>query len=154
MGSKKNNLGSLAEFTTKPVFQLAIPVRDLTATRVFYCDVLGCAAIRSDTRSIDFNFFGYPLSAQLVDDALERVTDSQTIGPSGAVLPRFGLIIGWEDWHRAVDHLNYIGVGFNAPPQVLAKGLLEEHATFSLQDPGGNCLEFKAFRNATDFLMT
>lgn len=150
MGSKKNSLGSLAEFTTKPVFQLAIPVRDLAATRVFYGDVLGCAAIRSDTYSIDFNFFGYPLSAQLAEEAHGRV-DSGVIDPSATLLPRFGLIIGWEDWHRAVDHLNYIGVGFKVPPQVHAKGLPAEYASFSLQDPSGNCLEFKAFKNAADF---
>jgi len=52
----------------------------------------------------------------------------------------------WEDWHRAVDHMTYIGVEFRVQPHVRFKDKVGEQATFFLADPSGNCLEFKAFK--------
>ena len=62
--------------------------------------------------------------------------------------------MGWDDWHRAVDHMNYIGVAFRVAPQVRFEGETGEQATFFLEDPAGNCLEFKAFRQPTDIFAT
>ena len=108
------NLGPLEEFEGRPSFHLAFPVTDLEATRNFYVDVLGCHVGRSADRWIDFNFFGFQLTAHLVDErsmAAHNHVDSHEIP-----VPHFGLIMSWDDWHRAVDHMNYIGIEFVVKP--------------------------------------
>jgi extradiol dioxygenase family protein len=55
--------------------------------------------------------------------------------------------MSWKDWHRAVDHMNYIGVDFKVAPYTASKGTQEESAIFCLYDPSDNILEFRAYRN-------
>jgi len=60
-------------------FHLAIPVRDITGTREFYVDILGCTVGRESKTWIDFNFFGHQLSAHVSPDELEQTgTNSVT----------------------------------------------------------------------------
>ena len=42
-------------------FHLAIPVKEITETRYFYRDILGCEEGRSSDHWVDFNFFGHQL---------------------------------------------------------------------------------------------
>ena len=58
---------AVEEFRLRPLFHLAFPVTDLEATRNFYVDVLGCRVGRSAARWIDFDFFGYQITAHLVE---------------------------------------------------------------------------------------
>jgi uncharacterized protein len=133
------------EFRQRPLFHLAFPVRDLEAARNFYVDVLGCRIGRSAETWIDFDFFGYQITAHLVGD--RSIAGSNSVDGHDIPVPHFGLIMSWEDWHRAVDHMNYIGVSFRIAPHIRFKQAAAEQATFFLEDPSGNCLEFKAFRN-------
>ena len=55
--------------------------------------------------------------------------------------------MGWEDWHRAVDHLNYVGVRYLEAPHFEARGATDERAEFCIADPSGNCLGFLAYRH-------
>lgn len=151
--ASKTSPGPLEEFATRPIFHCAYPVRDLEAARAFYVDVLGCRVGREDPRWIDFNFFGYQITAHLVDTAGAPLP-TNAVDEHDIPIPHFGLIMGWEDWHRAVDHLNYIGVGFRVPPHIRFKGQPGEQATFFLEDPSGNCLEFKAFKDFADIFRT
>jgi hypothetical protein len=142
----------LEEFRGRPSFHLAFPVRDLEATRSFYVDVLGCSVGRSADAWIDLNFFGYQITAhQIIDDDI-RLTNN--VDEHDIPIPHFGLIMDWEDWHRAVDHMSYIGVSFRVEPHVRFKGKVGEQATFFLEDPSGNCLEFKAFKEPGDIFGT
>lgn len=136
------------EFQQAPLFHLAFPVRNLEETRAFYVDVLGCQTGRSSASWIDFNFFGYQITAHLVGN-LEKMPEKIVDGHDIPV-PHFGLIMSWEDWHRAVDHMNYIGIAFRVGPHIRFKDAVGEQATFFLEDPSGNCLEFKAFRRQAD----
>ena len=145
MAKSKKQPAAVEEFQQRPLFHLAFPVSDLEAARNFYVDILGCTKGRSSDNWIDFNFFGYQITAHLVGDGSKlefNAVDGQDIP-----VPHFGLIMSWEDWHRAVDHMNYIGVVFRVAPHIRFKDTLEEQATFFLEDPAGNCLEFKAFRD-------
>lgn len=143
---------AVEEFRQRPLFHLAFAVDDLEATRNFYVDVLGCRVGRTSDTWIDFDFFGYQITAH-------RVAEQQT-APTNAVdgqaipIPHFGLIMSWEDWHRAVDHMNYIGVNFRVAPHIRFQDEPGEQATFFLEDPAGNCLEFKAFRDPADVFRT
>ena len=148
MAKEPANIGPLEEFESRPSFHLAFPVVDLEATRNFYVDILGCQEGRSDERWADFNFFGFQITAHLVNN--NQPTGVNTVDEHDIPIPHFGLIMSWEDWHRAVDHLTYIGVDFKVEPHIRFKGKTGEQATFFVSDPSGNCLEFKAFKNPGD----
>ena len=142
----------LEEFRGRPSFHLAFPVHDLEATRSFYVDVLGCGVGRCSETWLDLNFFGYQITAHQGLDSEIRLTSN--VDEHDIPIPHFGLIMDWEDWHRAVDHMVYIGAKFLVEPHVRFKGLVGEQATFFLEDPSGNCLEFKAFKEAADVFGT
>lgn len=148
MTQSKTQPPALAELQHTPLFHLAFPVRDLESTRTFYVDILGCQVGRSAPTWIDFNFFGYQLSAHLVNEHTVPLTNP--VDAHDIPVPHFGLVMNWEDWHRAVDHMNYIGIHFRVPPHIRFKDKVGEQGTFFLEDPSGNCLEFKAFRRQED----
>ncbi len=139
---------AVEEFRQRPLFHLAFPVDDLEAARRFYVDVLGCRVGRTDELWIDFDFFGYQITAHKTPP--RRLAGENAVDGHNIPIPHFGLIMSWEDWHRAVDHMNYIGVEFRVQPHVRFKDAVGEQATFFLQDPAGNCLEFKAFKDPAD----
>ena len=142
----------LEEFQGRPSFHLAFPVRDLEEARAFYVDVLACQVGRSTESWVDFNFFGFQITAHLSADPV--LESKSTVEDHDIPIPHFGLIMDWEDWHRAVDHMSYIGVKFRVQPHVRFKDQVGEQATFFLQDPSGNCLEFKAFKQPADVFGT
>ncbi|MGR8947050.1 MAG: VOC family protein [Gammaproteobacteria bacterium] len=148
MAKEQGSLGPLEEFESRPSFHMAFPVTDLEAARNFYVDIMGCREGRSAERWADFNFFGFQITAHLVESA--ELAGANSVDEHDIPIPHFGLIMSWEDWHRAVDHLTYIGVEFSVEPHIRFKGKIGEQATFFVADPSGNCLEFKAFKNPGD----
>ena len=152
MAKSKQAPAAVEEFRQRPLFHLAFRVHDLAATRNFYVDVLGCRVGRSSATWIDFDFFGYQISAHCL--AKDAPAPSNEVDGHDIPIPHFGLIMSWEDWHRAVDHMNYIGVSFRVAPHIRFKDQPGEQATFFLEDPSGNCLEFKAFKNIEDVFAT
>ena len=145
MTEKEKPSSAVEEFRQRPLFHLAFAVDDLATAENFYVDTLGCRVGRRGERWTDFDFFGYQITAHLAD--AERSSHANSVDGQNIPVPHFGLIMSWEDWHRAVDHMNYIGAQFRVEPHVRFQGADAEQATFFLQDPAGNCLEFKAFRN-------
>lgn len=143
---------AVEEFRQRPLFHLAFPVDDLEATRTFYVDVLGCRVGRTSETWIDFDFFGYQITAHRLGE--KKSAPTNPVDGHAIPIPHFGLIMSWEDWHRAVDHMNYIGVAFRVAPHIRFKDLPGEQATFFLEDPSGNCLEFKAFKRPEDVFRT
>ena len=132
-----------------PRFHLAFPVHDLGAARRFYGDLLGCPEGRSAERWVDFDFFGHQLSAHLVDEASEPEPTNPVDGD--AVPARhFGVILAWADFETLRDRLLDAGVRFRIPPRVRFQGEVGEQATMFLDDPSGNALELKAFRDPGD----
>ena len=137
MDNKPGKGGPLEEFTSQPRPCIAIAVHDLAVTRRFYEDTLGCRVVDERATGLTIDFFGCELDARLVARDGAQATQ---------LLPRFGLVMGWEDWHRAVDHLNYIGVRYLEAPRFDARGTPDERAEFCIADPSGNCLGFAAWR--------
>lgn len=126
-------------------FHLAFPVIDLEATRQFYTEVLGCEVGREAERWIDFDFRGNQVSAHLC----ERMPDIPTNTVDGKQVPvcHFGLVLDWSVWHALVAHMREVETSFLIEPHVRFAGQAGEQATLFLQDPSGNAIELKAFRD-------
>jgi hypothetical protein len=137
-----------------PPFHLAFPVRDLEATRAFYCDVLGCGVGREDTRWIDLDFFGHQITAHLVD-APQRAANAagepddaaNEVDGKAVPVPHFGAVLAWDDWHALADRLRAASVAFLIEPHIRFAGQVGEQATMFFCDPSDNAIELKSFRD-------
>ena len=127
-------------------FHLALPVDDLDAARAFYSTLLGCREGRCAPAWVDFDFFGHQLSVHLRP---EEVSTARTNPVDGDDVPvrHFGLVLPWADWQALHTRLAGAGVRFLLAPRVRFAGEIGEQGTFFVQDPAGNALEFKTFRD-------
>jgi hypothetical protein len=129
-----------------PPFHLAFPVHDLEAARSFYETVMGCRVGRTDTRWIDFDFFGHQITAHL---APNETTAAATNAVDGDDVPvrHFGAVLAWDDWHTTAARLRDAGSAFLIEPHIRFAGEVGEQATLFLRDPSGNAIELKSFRD-------
>lgn len=128
-------------------FHLAVPVRDLAAARKFYRDLLGCAEGRSSTEWVDFDFFGHQLVAHLDRSSQAQPPIHNPVDGKDVPVPHFGVVLEWARWEHLAQKLRSAGVVFGIEPGVRFAGQVGEQATMFFQDPSGNALEFKAFRD-------
>jgi uncharacterized protein len=131
-------------------FHYAFLVRDLSATRSFYVELLGCREGRSAPTWVDFDFFGHQLSAHLGDPSRNPSRNPANRGlvdGKAVPMPHFGAVLDWQDFDVLARRLESAGINFVLKPQVRYAGLPGEQATMFLLDPAGNALEFKAFRD-------
>jgi hypothetical protein len=135
-----------AEATLRP-FHLAIPVRDIAESRVFYGQLLGLSEGRSTDEWIDWDLYGHQLVTHL----------NPNLGPQGKVpvhvngvdgkgvpVPHFGVVLSLGDWQALAQRLAG-QVQFIIEPCTRFKGEVGEQSTLFFSDPSGNALEFKAF---------
>ncbi|HMZ82467.1 MAG TPA: VOC family protein [Acidobacteriota bacterium] len=127
-------------------FHLAFPVTNLEATRSFYADLLGCQVGREAERWIDFDLFGHQISAHLADSVVGKVA-SNDVDSKQVPIPHFGVILDWDTFHRLADRLQTARIEFIIEPYIRFQGEVGEQATMFFQDPSGNYLEFKAFKD-------
>lgn len=127
-------------------FHLAFPIRDITETRKFYGDLLGCEIGRSTDKWIDFNFFGHQLSAHIKPEEL-ALAHTNTVDGKYVPVRHFGAILPWKEWHELADKLKNQGIEFVIEPYIRFKGEIGEQATMFFLDPCGNALEFKSFQD-------
>lgn len=129
-----------------PLFHLAFPVADLSQTRTFYTELLGCKMGRSSPAWIDFNFFGHQVTAHLKPDELQA---AKTNAVDGKAVPvrHFGVILNWEKWHELAEKMKAHGTDFIIDPHIRFQGEVGEQATMFFLDPSGNALEFKSFKD-------
>jgi len=128
-------------------FHLAVPVADLAEARAFYGGLLGCPEGRSSPEWVDFDFFGHQLVAHLDAAAGARRAVHNEVDGQHVPVPHFGVVLGWEQWHALVERLRAAGTRFGIEPGIRFKGQVGEQATMFFQDPSGNALEFKSFRD-------
>lgn len=126
-------------------FHLAIPVSDLAQTRAFYTNILGFKEGRSSERWVDLNCYGHQLVIHLTDG--ERNSEHNPVDGHAVPVPHFGVVLNWADWEALADRLKNEGISFIIDPYVRFEGEVGEQATMFFQDPSGNALEFKAFKN-------
>ena len=60
-------------------FHLAIPVKEITTTRDFYRDTLGCKEGRSSDHWVDFDFFGHQLVIHITEEAQKAAVANQEL---------------------------------------------------------------------------
>jgi len=127
-------------------FHLAFPVDDLAAAEDFYAGLLGCSIGRRSPHWIDFDFFGNQITAHL---SPEECRDAAANPVDGKAVPvrHFGAVLDWADWEALAERLKAAGIDFLIAPYVRFEGKPGEQGTFFLNDPAGNALEFKTFRD-------
>ncbi|MBI4400588.1 MAG: VOC family protein [Nitrospirae bacterium] len=125
---------------SKILFHLAFPVSDLESTKRFYVDGLGCELGRESDSAVTLGLRGHQLVAQLTSQTLER---------QKGIYPRhFGLVFTSEkDWQALADRAKAKGLKFYQEPRRRYVGTRIEHATFFLEDPSHNLLEFKHYKH-------
>ncbi|MCY2961830.1 MAG: glyoxalase [Planctomycetota bacterium] len=129
-----------------PAFHLAFPVRDLVSTRAFYGGLLQCREGRSADLWVDFDLHGHQISAHVKPEACHPVGVNEVDG-DGVPVRHFGIVLEWESWHALAERLRAAGTPFRIAPKIRFRGEVGEQATFFLDDPSGNALEFKSFRD-------
>lgn len=127
-------------------FHLAIPVKDLELCRTFYRDVLQCKEGRSSEHWVDFDFFGHQLVIHQKDDFQPQKISNPVDGHDVPV-PHFGVVLQWEDWTILAERLQRKRTTFVIAPTIRFQGKVGEQATMFFNDPEGNALEFKAFKD-------
>ena len=133
-------------------FHLAFPITDIEKTQHFYHVILGCKQGRSAPKWIDFNFFGHQISAHLI-----AVNDQPATNPvDGDNVPvrHFGAILDWNTWEKLAERIEQHNYGFRITPRIRFQGKAGEQGTFFIDDPSGNSLEFKTFKNFNDIFNT
>ena len=127
-------------------FHLAFPIRDIEETINWYTSVLDCKIGRQDLNWVDFNFYGHQLSAHLISK--KNLKDS-TNPVDGKNIParHFGINLKLDTWKKLENKLKNKKLYFIVGPYIRFKGEKGEQATMFIQDPSGNILEFKAFKN-------
>ena len=128
-------------------FHLAVPVNDLAEARRFYGGLLGCEEGRSSPDWVDFDFFGHQLVAHVDHSGAPRLPVYNAVDGKDVPVPHFGVVLEWDHWHQLADKLRGAGIKFGIEPGIRFKGQVGEQATMFFQDPSGNALEFKAFRD-------
>ncbi|HUG73243.1 MAG TPA: VOC family protein [Steroidobacteraceae bacterium] len=128
-------------------FHLAVPVADLAEARRFYGGLLGCPEGRSSAEWVDFDFFGHQLVAHLDASGTARQPLHNEVDGQHVPVPHFGVVLAWNHWHELAAKLGAAGIRFRLEPGVRFQGEVGEQATMFFQDPSGNALEFKAFRD-------
>jgi extradiol dioxygenase family protein len=122
----------------RSLFHLAFPSTDLEATKRFYVDGLGCTLGRESASAVTLGLAGHQLVAHLIEQAPK---------PQKGIYPRhFGLVFtSKEDWQALCDRAKAKGLPFYQEPRRRFPGTRLEHATFFLEDPSRNLLEFKLY---------
>jgi uncharacterized protein len=128
-------------------FHLAVPVGDLAEARRFYGELLGCPEGRSSPEWVDFDFFGHQLVAHLDHSGQSRTPLHNPVDGKDVPVPHFGIVLEWVHWQSLAQRLKKAGIRFGIEPGIRFAGQVGEQATMFFQDPSGNALEFKAFRD-------
>lgn len=127
-------------------FHVAVPVDDLEKNRIFYRDILQCEEGRSDTKWVDFNLFGHQFVIHQIDGFIRHRPENPVDGKSVPV-PHFGVVLDMDDFWNLADHLKEHQIDFIIEPYIRFEGETGEQATMFFEDPAGNALEFKAFKD-------
>ncbi|MGA9270500.1 MAG: VOC family protein [Lutimonas sp.] len=136
--------------STLSPFHLAIPVKDLKLCRNFYRDVLLCKEGRSDNHWVDFDFFGHQLVIHQKEDFEPVNRVSNPVDGHDVPIPHFGVVLEWEEWHSLKDKLLKAKIDFVIEPYIRFRGQVGEQATMFFNDPEGNALEFKSFKDMSE----
>ena len=127
-------------------FHIAFPVNNLKNTKDFYTKILGCSLGRESNKWIDFNFYGHQVVAHLSPENCIKSNVNKVDGDMVSCR-HYGVILPWDKWKVLVEKIKNKKIRFIIKPKIRFKNLKGEQGTFFLEDPSGNVLEFKSFKN-------
>ena len=127
-------------------FHLAFPVYNISETKRFFVDIIGCKVGRRSEKWIDFNFFGHQISAHLNPEK-NTITPTNNVDNDNVPVRHFGIVLPWKEWNAFADKLKSNNVQFLIKPRTRFQGKAGEQATLFILDPSGNVLEFKSFKD-------
>jgi extradiol dioxygenase family protein len=130
-------------------FHFAFPVKNLEATKLFYNQLLGCPVGRVSGHWVDFNFFGHQISAHL-DPEMTISNKKSKVDGSEVPLNHFGAVLEKKTWDQLYEKLLAAGIDFVQEPKIRYKGKTGEHGSMFIEDPSGNVLEFKYYKERGD----
>ena len=130
-------------------FHLAFPVKNLNATKDFYKKILNCKIGRESKSWVDFNFYGHQIVAHLAPEECNYVS-SNKVDEDQIPCSHFGVILDWHEWEELYKKLDLLKINFLINPKIRFKNKSGEQGTFFIEDPSGNVLEFKTFKNNAD----
>ena len=128
------------------IFHYAFLVLDLPQARKFYGTLLGCREGRSTESWIDFDFFGNQISCHLA----EKISKPQPCGSVDGIsvpIPHFGAILPRKTFDTLTERLKESSIRFLLEPQIRYEGQGGEQVTMFFEDPFGNPIELKSFKN-------
>ena len=125
---------------SKIIFHLSFPIENITDTKKFYVDGLGCTVGRQTANSTILNLYGHQLVAHI----------TEKIPPQIGIYPRhFGIIFPTlADWQALLDRSIAQNLNFYQSAKHRFSGAITEHRTFFLTDPFANLLEFKYYTHS------
>ena len=125
---------------SKTIFHLAFPIENITDTKKFYVDGLGCTVGRQTANSMILNLYGHQLVAHV----------TEKIPPQTGIYPRhFGIVFPtFADWQALLDRSTAQNLNFYQSAKHRFSGAITEHRTFFLTDPFANLLEFKYYTHS------
>ena len=129
-----------------PRFHIAFPVNNLKSTRDFFTKVLGCSLGRESDKWIDFNMYGHQVVAHFSPEDCIKSNVNKVDGDMVSCR-HFGVILPWDNWEKLSEKIKNKKIKFMIKPNIRFKNLKGEQGTFFLEDPSGNVLEFKSFKN-------
>ena len=129
-----------------PRFHIAFPVHNLESAREFYVNVLGCDTGRESNSWIDFNLYGHQIVAHLSPDDCSPVS-TNPVDKDNIPCRHFGVILEWGQWEVLQNRIKKLEHRFLVEPKIRFKSKKGEQGTFFINDPSGNALEFKSFKN-------
>ena len=136
----------------KNPFHLAIPVNDLAKAADFYENILGCDRGRESDSWIDFNLFGHQLVCHYVQES--NIKNINPVDGDAVPVPHFGVILDFDQFDSLAHKLKSKKQSFIIEPKIRFAGKPGEQRTMFLQDPCGNALEFKAFKNLNSIFVS
>ena len=129
-----------------PRLHIAFPVHNLESAREFYVDILGCEKGRESNSWIDFNLYGHQIVAHLSPDDCNPVS-TNPVDRDDIPWRHFGVILEWGEWEVLQNRIKKLEHRFLVEPKIRFKSKPGEQGTFFINDPSGNALEFKSFKN-------
>ena len=107
--------------------------------------------IASELTYVDGSAFGAGMEILFSVDGGQKfaIASTLTVSVDGedVPIPHFGVVLELTDWHALAARLSAAEVAFVIEPYVRFEGSPGEQATMFFQDPSGNNLEFKAFKD-------
>lgn len=130
----------------KGIFHIAFATADISRAIIFYAEILGCQKGRESQAWVDFNFFGHQMSIHKVASKVAR--PKNYYNPSSHIpANHFGIILEWKDWHELEEKLKNVRINFLVEPHMAFAGEVGEQKSMFVNDPDGNALEFKTFKD-------